>query len=64
LCNYVKWDENRIKLVGVLVGVGVGMGAAKSELRRATKASSPPPNASWAPPVVPGKSFDPVNPAT
>src|SRR5947208_414887 len=54
--------------VGVLVGVLVVETAARSAVRRATKASvtsSPlPPIVACAPPVVPGKFADVVNPAT
>src|SRR5437879_4940598 len=44
---------------------GVGSGAeARLGEKRATKASKPPAFAGCAPPVVPGKSVESVNPAT
>ena len=52
--------------VGVLVGVLVGVGstATRPTVNRATKASVPPLLAACAPPVVPGKFVEDVNPAT
>ena len=38
--------------------------SGRSRFSRATNASVPPPEAGWAPWAVPGKSPDPVDPAT
>ena len=58
----------------VPLGTGLGLaklvtersalGAARSAVTRATKTSFPPPFAVWAPPVVPGKFEEVVDPAT